>query len=95
LSDDPEAQIFRENNRKKMAKMDGRYNPDRWVSQQPGGGSGGGGYNGGSGYGMQGTNTNVNKTGGAGDVGGRKRGRDDAAYKPPEDDEVRNFLEAF
>ncbi|KAH9578141.1 hypothetical protein LSM04_006026 [Trypanosoma melophagium] len=32
LSDDPEAQEFRENNRKRMAQIEGRYDPRTWVS---------------------------------------------------------------
>ncbi|CBH16054.1 branch point binding protein, putative [Trypanosoma equiperdum] len=32
LSDDPEALEFRENNRKRMAQIEGRYDPRTWVS---------------------------------------------------------------
>jgi hypothetical protein len=61
LSDDPEALAFRENNRKKMAKIDGRYNPDTWVSNYAPRSAGGG------------SSSATN----AGEGGGRKRGRDD------------------
>ena len=80
LSDDPEALAFRENNRKKMAKIDGRYNPDTWVTNTaPRGGA------------AAPTNSTYNASS---STNNRKRDRQENAPEVLDDD-VKDFLEAF
>ncbi len=83
LSDDPEAVQFRENNRKKMAKIDGRYNAETWG--QPRGGAGPAH---GSSSGQQ------QQSSGYGGGDGRKRGREEPRAEELDAD-VKDFLEAF
>lgn len=81
LSDDPEAIEFREKNRRRMAQVEGRYDPRTWVSSPE--------------YIKATSNANINNSAGSGsnntNNSGAKRGRDDK-HDVIDDEELNDLI---